>query len=334
MLIAGIGIFCYPAVSDWWNSMHATRAIASYQEAVAGMTEEEKVALFSQARDYNAHLDTLGDRFNGAPSINDEYEQALNVTGNGILGYVTIDKIDVHLPIYHGTDEGTLQIAAGHLEGSHLPTGDVGTHPVVSAHRGLPSAILFTYLDEIHEGDYFTITVLDTELAYQVDQVLIVEPAQIDALMAEDGVEYATLQTCTPYGVNSHRLLVRGHRVDGIPDDLAGESDARRVPIHIMAPAVAVPILLLALMGLLVASRRKPARLTEEDQRAVSIAPDGLTTTGGTRASETADKPSTPDEPVEKLNADDPGVADANSNPDDSNPAVDNPDARREDHER
>ncbi len=342
MLIAGIGIFCYPAVSDWWNSMHATRAIAAYQEAVAAMSEEEKATFFSQARDYNAHLDTLSERFGGAPSINDEYEQALNVTGDGLIGYVTVDKIDVHLPIYHGTDEGTLQTAAGHLEGSHLPTGDVGTHPVISAHRGLPSAVLFTYLDEVHEGDYFTITVLDTELAYQVDQVLIVEPAQIDALMAEDDIEYATLQTCTPYGVNSHRMLVRGHRVDGIPDDLVGESDARRVPIHIMAPAVAVPILLLALVGLLVASRRKPARLTEEDQRAVSIAPDGLTPSDGTRArdveaaSEAPDSTPTPDEPfAPDAPAEEPDVGDANINsPGIDNPDADNPDARREDHER
>ncbi|WP_165247995.1 class C sortase [Adlercreutzia sp. ZJ141] len=315
MLIAGIGIFCYPAVSDWWNSMHASRAIAAYQEAVAAMTDEERAAIFAQAREYNAHLDTFTDRFIEAPSIHNEYEQALNVTGNGIIGYVTVEKIDVHLPIYHGTEEGTLQTSAGHLEGSHLPTGDVGTHPVVSAHRGLPSAVLFTYLDEIHEGDYFSITVLDTELTYQVDQVLIVEPTQIDGLMAQDGIEYATLQTCTPYGVNSHRLLVRGHRVDGIPEDLIGESDARRVPIHIMAPAVAVPILLLALIGLLVASRRKPVRLTEEDKRAVSIAPDGLTATDVHRAHEAA------------------STAPANnSNGDDSD--VNNPDARREHHER
>ncbi|WP_172135790.1 class C sortase [Adlercreutzia sp. ZJ473] len=292
VLIAGIGIFCYPAVSDWWNSMHATRAIEGYQEVVAALTEEEKATLVAQARDYNAQLDALPDRLSGAPSINGEYEQALNVTGDGLIGYVTVDKIDVRLPIYHGTEEGTLQTSAGHLEGSHLPTGDAGTHPVVSAHRGLPSAVLFTYLDEIHEGDYFSITVLENEMFYQVDQVLIVEPGQLEALASEDGTEFVTLQTCTPYGINTHRLLVRGHRVDGIPDDLVGESDARRVPIHIMAPAVAVPILLLALVGLLVASRRKPARLTEEDQRAVSIAPE-----------------------LEHPNAD-------------------NPDARREDHER
>ncbi len=352
VLIAGIGIFCYPAVSDWWNSMHATRAIANYQEAVASLTEEDKAALIAQARDYNAHLDTLPDHFGGAPSINDEYEQAFNVTGDGLIGYVTVDKIDVRLPIYHGTDEGTLQVAAGHLEGSHLPTGDVGTHVVVSAHRGLPSAVLFTYLDELHEGDCFSITVLDNEMFYQVDQVLIVEPAQIDALMPEDGAEYATLQTCTPYGVNSHRLLVRGHRVDGIPDDLADEYDARRVPIHIMAPAVAVPILLLALVGLLIANRRKPARMTEADRRAVSLAPDGLLTSDGHRERDAAfagrgvaapdeshasAAPAAPDEsrasgaPAAPAASDESRAPDAPAAPGE---LADNPDARRDHHER
>lgn len=325
VLIAGIGIFCYPAISDWWNSMHATRAIAAYQEAVAELTEEEKAALFAQARDYNKHLDALPDRFGGAPSINNEYEQAFNVTGDGIMGYVTIDKIDVNLPIYHGTSEGVLQIAAGHLEGSHLPTGDAGNHSVVSAHRGLPSAVLFSYLDELHEGDYFSITVLDTEFDYQVDQVLIVEPGQLDALMSEEGIEYATLQTCTPYGVNSHRLLVRGHRVDGIPD-FGAESDARRVPIHIMAPAVAVPILLLALIILLLANRRKPVRVTEADRRAVSIAPDITRKTG---ASDTPDMPDEGPSTEASAAGDSPAGA-----PEVNNPTVEDSDARRKDHER
>ncbi|WP_165043929.1 class C sortase [Adlercreutzia sp. ZJ138] len=355
-LIAGIGIFCYPAVSDWWNSMHATRAIEGYQEVVAALTEEEKAALVAQARNYNAHLDTLSDRFSGAPSIHEEYEQAFNVTGNGLIGYVTVDKIDVKLPIYHGTSDGTLQTSAGHLEGSHLPTGDVGTHVVVSAHRGLPSAVLFTYLDEMHEGDYFSITVLDNEMFYQVDQVLIVEPAQIDALAAEDGTEYATLQTCTPYGVNSHRLLVRGYRVDGIPNDLADEYDARRVPIHIMAPAVAVPILLLSLIGLLIANRRKPARMTEADKRAVSLTPDGLPTSDVHRARDVAstasagrgsavtEGSSTPVAPFEHAasgervnssNDNSPNVdADNNAYAPANDSSVDNSDARREHHER
>ena len=207
---------------------------------------------------YNRQLNTTPNSFY-KPDLVSGYAQTLDISGTGIMGYITIPKISVELPIYHGTDEGVLQVAAGHLEGSSLPVGGAGTHAVISAHRGLPSAKLFTNLDELEVGDRFTITVLNRVLTYEVDQISIVLPTEIDQLLPTEGMDYVTLMTCTPYGINTHRLLVRGHRVTA-PENLKRirvAADATRIEPILIAPLLAVPLLLLLLIGLLVSGRKR-----------------------------------------------------------------------------
>ena len=203
---------------------------------------------------YNRQLNTTPNSFY-KPDLVSGYAQTLDISGTGIMGYITIPKISVELPIYHGTDEGVLQVAAGHLEGSSLPVGGAGTYAVISAHRGLPSAKLFTNLDELEVGDRFTITVLNRVLTYEVDQISIVLPTEIDQLLPTEGMDYVTLMTCTPYGINTHRLLVRGKRVETTESQkhIRVAADAFRIEPTIVAPILAIPMLLAALVGVLVA---------------------------------------------------------------------------------
>ena len=217
VFLLGVCILLYPTASDYWNSLHQTRAIGAYEDALAGMTRRDYDAAFQQAEDYNRALAALDAPMSEYQSLSDagmDYEEILNINGVGIMGYIDIDAIGVELPIYHGTSPDVLNVAVGHLEGSSLPIGGEGSHCVLSAHRGLPSARLFTDLDQLQEGDTFTITVLDRLLTYEIDQILIVEPEQVDALAITPGEDYCTLVTCTPYGINTHRLLVRGKRVE------------------------------------------------------------------------------------------------------------------------
>ncbi|MGN0084250.1 MAG: class C sortase [Atopobiaceae bacterium] len=214
VLAAGIAMILYPTVSDWWNSMHQSEAIASYQQAVADTSAQKIQEMWDAAVAYNAQLSHDASRFSMTDEEKAEYDSLLDVTGTGIMGYVSIPKINVQLPIYHGTDSGILQVAIGHIPGSSLPTGGEGTHCVISGHRGLPSARLFTDIDQLAEGDLFTLNVCGRTLTYQVDQIRIVLPDELDDLAIDDGLDLCTLVTCTPYGVNTHRLLVRGHRVD------------------------------------------------------------------------------------------------------------------------
>jgi len=210
--LVGLSLLLYPTVSNWWNSLHASSAIVDYETAQANLSEEDYEELFNQAEVYNrkiAQIDFPLMYYDQVPG----YETMLNLAGNNVMGYITIPKIRVKLPILHGTSEGVLQKAIGHLEGSSLPTGGEGNHCVLSAHRGLPSARLFTDLDQMQPGDQFTLAVLNRELIYEVDQILVVEPQEVEALYPEEGKDYCTLVTCTPYGVNSHRLLVRGIRI-------------------------------------------------------------------------------------------------------------------------
>ncbi|MBQ1188425.1 MAG: class C sortase [Peptococcaceae bacterium] len=186
------------------------------------------------------------------------YEKTLDVSGTGIMGYIEIDSIDVSLPIYHGTEDSVLQIAVGHLDWSSLPVGGAGTHCVMSGHRGLPSAKLFTHLDELVEGDTFVVRVLDEVFTYEVDQILIVEPEDVSALTIEPGNDLCTLVTCTPYGINSHRLLVRGHRIE---NEVASAlvrvtSDAVQIEPVLVAPVLAMPILFVLLVMLLLPKKR------------------------------------------------------------------------------
>ncbi len=263
IFLIGLGVLSYPTVSDWWNSMHATRAIASYVAEVETMTKEEKEAIIEEARKFNESLPN-GVNFNISAEKYAEYASILDVTGTGIMGYVQIASIGVNLPIYHGTDETVLQIAVGHVAGSSMPVGGERTHSVLSGHRGLPSAKLFSDLDQLGEGDTFTVTVLDQTNTYQIDQIRIVLPEETDELAIVDKKDYTTLVTCTPYGVNSHRMLVRAHRIESL-DSIATPNEAVRIPTYIVIPAVGIPLLFIVLVIMLIYYRRKgPTRTTQE----------------------------------------------------------------------
>ena len=211
ILLAGAGLLGYPTFADWWNSFHQSRAIAGYSEQVSQIDDAEYEKMLKDAHAYNRELLKKGDgRFNMTDEERKVYDSLLDVTGTGIMGYVEIPKINVSLPIYHGTDETILQIAVGHIEGSSLPVGGEGTHCVISGHRGLPSAKLFTDLDQLQEGDIVQITVLDETLTYEIDQIRIVLPNELEDLAIDPKKDYLTMVTCTPYGINSHRMLVRG----------------------------------------------------------------------------------------------------------------------------
>lgn len=255
---AGLSLLLYPTFSDYWNSLHQTRAIATYAEDVAALDTEEYAALLAAAREYNQKLYEGGTHWTLTDAELEEYNSLLNMTGSGIMGYISIPKISVTLPIYHGTGDAALQKGAGHLEGSSLPVGGESTHAVLSSHRGLVSAKLFTDLDQLEEGDIFTITVLDETLTYEADQILIVLPTEMDALAVEEGQDYCTLVTCTPYGVNTHRLLVRGHRVNtGDTVEVTVTGDAIQLESSVIAPLVAVPVLIILLIALLLATRKR-----------------------------------------------------------------------------
>ena len=254
IFLVGLSVMLYPSVSDAVNRKHQSRAVAGYAEEVEQLSDADYQTYFDAADAYNRQLNTIPNAFY-KPDLVSGYAQTLDISGTGIMGYITIPKISVELPIYHGTDEGVLQVAAGHLEGSSLPVGGAGTHAVISAHRGLPSAKLFTNLDELEVGDRFTITVLNRVLTYEVDQISIVLPTEIDQLLPTEGMDYVTLMTCTPYGVNTHRLLVRGKRVETTESQkhIRVTADVFRIEPIIVAAILAIPMLLAALVGVLVA---------------------------------------------------------------------------------
>ena len=262
ILILGVGILLYPTVSDYWNSFHQSRAIASYIDQIESLDPVNYDEEWIKARAYNDKLTTLPNRFMMSEADYAEYEGMLNLTGSGIMGYIEIPKINCTLPIYHGTDEAVLQIAVGHIEGSSLPIGEPGTHTVLSGHRGLPSAKLFTDLDQLEEKDLFVIRVLDRIMTYEVDQVLIVLPEEMDSLAIDPNADLCTLVTCTPYGINSHRLLVRGHRTENqeMETIIRVVSDATQIQPVLVAPVLAAPMLLLLLVWMLVSTSRKQRR--------------------------------------------------------------------------
>lgn len=253
ILFAGLSLLLYPSISNYWNSFHSTQAIANYTEEVANLDHQEYDSLWNAARRYNEELLQHGTAYRLTDEQAQQYESLLNVSGLGIMGSIEIPEIDVSLPIYHGTDESVLQVAVGHLEWSSLPVGGEGTHCVLSGHRGLPSAKLFTHLDKLEKGDTFLLCILDEVLTYEVDQILIVEPQETAALQIEPGKDYCTLVTCTPYGINTHRLLVRGHRIDTVQAASAIRitADAIQIEPLLVTPIVALPILLVLLMILL-----------------------------------------------------------------------------------
>ncbi|MDD7341363.1 MAG: class C sortase, partial [Firmicutes bacterium] len=257
ILLVGLSLLLYPSVSDYWNSLHQTRAIAAYAEEVANLNQDQYDEIWAAAESYNASLTNRDNTYLLDDAQKEEYQQLLNVSGLGIMGYIEIPSIDCSLPIYHGTEESVLQIAVGHLEWSSLPVGGMSTHCVLSGHRGLPSAKLFTNLDKLQAGDIFMLRVLDEVLTYEVDQILIVEPQETAALQIEEGKDYCTLVTCTPYGINTHRLLVRGHRIENMEEakTIRVTADAIQIEPLLVAPVVAIPMLLLLLILLLLPKR-------------------------------------------------------------------------------
>ena len=258
-LLAGALLLLYPTVSDYWNSFHQSRAIASYAEQVADLDDNTYDQIWADARAYNETLDNSTSRFVMTEEQKKIYEALLNIADNGVMGYIEIPKIKCNLPIYHGTDEAVLQIAIGHVQGSSLPAGGESTHCVLAGHRGLPSAKLFSDLDQLTEGDVFLLRVLDETLTYEVEQIRTVLPDELDDLAIEEGKEYCTLVTCTPYGINSHRLLVRGHRVENQAraSTIRVTADAMQIEPLLIAPLVAVPMLLVLLVMVLIPHRTK-----------------------------------------------------------------------------
>lgn len=259
-LLMGLCLLVYPTFSDWWNSMHQSRAIAVYAENVAQIDNSHYEQMLADAHAYNDELALLPQR---QWKLTDEelerYSSVMDVTGSGIMCYIEIPKIKCSLPIYHGVEDTVLQIAVGHIPGSSLPIGGESTHSVLSGHRGLPSARLFTDLDKLVVGDTFLINVLDETLTYEVDQILIVEPYDLASLEIVPGQDLVTLVTCTPYGVNTQRLLVRGHRIETAAEThtVRVPADAVQIDPTLVAPAVAAPILLLLLLIALIPKKKR-----------------------------------------------------------------------------
>lgn len=255
VMLVGAGLLAYPSVANWWNSFHQSRAIASYTEVVEKMDESEYEAMLRDAEAYNASI-VNAQPWNMTPEQEAVYSGTLDVTGTGIMGYVDIKKIRIQLPIYHGTNESVLSVAIGHLQGTSLPVGGENTHCVISGHRGLPSARLFTDLDRLKEGDIFVLHSMNRTMTYEVDQIRIVEPADLSELQIIPGMDLCTLVTCTPYGINTHRLLVRGHRIPNPDGDANITADALVIDPLYIAPAMAIPVLLLLLLWLLLSTSR------------------------------------------------------------------------------
>jgi sortase A len=257
-MLAGIGLLAYPSVANYWNQFHQSRAIMDYNEDVAALTEADYKRILDSARKYNDRMAKTGMRWHMTPAQKKEYEKELDINGTGIMGYISVPKIRVKAPLYHGTEESVLQIAIGHLECSSLPVDckSKSYHILVSGHRGLPSARLFTDIVTLKEGDTWTMTVLNETLTFQCDQIRKVLPDDLSNLQIEKGKEYCTLITCTPYGINTHRMLIRGHRIpnaDGAANLIA---DAIQIePIYIV-PFLSVLILLILVILLWVSARR------------------------------------------------------------------------------
>lgn len=273
IFFVGLSVLLYPTVSDFWNEKRQSQAIVNYDDLIVDLTPEDYTAFFTQADSYNQKIRNMSFPFLNHKNIADEYYDTLDVNGDGMMGYITIEKIKVQLPVYHGTSDKVLNSAVGHVEGSSLPVGGESTHAVLSAHRGLPSAKLFTNLDKLEVGDIFTIRILDRTVTYQVDQILIVLPHETENLNLVKGEDYCTLVTCTPYGINTHRMLVRGTRIENLePERVINViTEAYQIDPLIVTPAVAAPMLGVLLIVLLVKSgkngksKKKSNNTTDEE---------------------------------------------------------------------
>lgn len=253
----GLSVLLYPSISSYWNSKTQSEAIVNYEAMLALYQPEDYTAIFEEADKYNADLAALESQYLQYRRL-ENYNDVLDISGTGMMGYITVPKISQELPVYHGVSEAVLSVAVGHFEGSSLPVGGVNTHSVVSAHRGLPTAVLFTHLDRMEIGDTFYFTILDRTITYEVDQIRIVEPEDTSLIGIEEGKSYCTLLTCTPYGINSHRLLVRGHQVDASQSrHIYIANEAYRVDTLIVMPIVALPMIFLFLIYVMVAPVKK-----------------------------------------------------------------------------
>lgn len=254
----GLSVLLYPAISSYWNSKTQSEAIVDYESMLASYKPEDYSAIFEAADAYNRSLHALEIPFQEHGTLEAEYWEALNVSGTGMMGYVTVPKISQELPVYHGTSDAVLSIAAGHFQGTSLPVGGESTHSVVSAHRGLPTAVLFTHLDRMEIGDTFYFTILDRTITYEVDQIRIVEPHDTSLIEVVDGKDYCTLLTCTPYGINTQRLLVRGHQIDATQKrNLYIPNEAYRIDTLVVMPIVALPILTVLMIYVMFAPVKK-----------------------------------------------------------------------------
>jgi len=264
ILLVGLSVMLYPTVSDWWNSRVQSYAIANYDSAVEQIDDKHYDEIMNKAHEYNSEIAKINSSFSNPDAV-PGYEDILNISGTGIMGYITIPVINVQLPIYHGTSEEVLNVAAGHLQGSSLPVGGDTTHSVISAHRGLPSARLFSDLDRLNVGDTFTITILDEILTYEVEEINIVLPTEISKLAISDGNDYVTLMTCTPYGINSHRLLVRAHRIETVyPHNVKVSADALKIDPMLVVPGICAPLLMILIISWIVSGKKRRLRSAKE----------------------------------------------------------------------
>ncbi|MCR4832986.1 MAG: class C sortase [Butyrivibrio sp.] len=267
IFLVGVAIFLYPSVSNFVNSIHQSRAINSYDESISTMSQEDYTKFWQAAYEYNKELATKPMNFTLSDEELTEYNKILDPTGTGVIGYIEIENIGVNLPIYHGTEESVLQVGIGHLEGTSFPTGTSSTHVVLSGHRGLPSSRLFTDLDQMIVGDTFLLHIMDQTFAYQVDKISIVLPEEVTGLAIVDGEEYVTLVTCTPYGVNTHRLLVRAKRVDYNEETkLIVPADATRYGTLMIAPFIGAPMLLVAFIIFMVKTRKPKKKVAQKTE--------------------------------------------------------------------
>ena len=262
IFLVGLGFISYPTVSNLWNQAHQSRAIATYSKQVEKLDDSENKKMLKAARKYNKSLLKKSDHWKLSKKDKKKYESLLDVSGTGIMGYIEVPKIDCSLPIYHGTDEGALQIAIGHLEGSSLPVGGKNTHCVLSGHRGLPSARLFTDLDQMEEGDIFILNILGRKLAYEVDQIRVVLPEEMSDLEVIEGKDLCTLVTCTPYGSNTHRLLVRGHRTKYVEEKVEEQKEVqtKKMDTRLLIAGAAGAVILAVIIIAVVIRRRKRRR--------------------------------------------------------------------------
>ena len=264
-ILVGLGIMLYPTFSDWWNSLHASRSISEYVLAVENIDDSELQAMLAKAREYNTRMRS-GLVYDMSDDEYAEYETLLDISGTGIMGYISIPTINVNLPIFHGTSEEVLQVAAGHLAASSLPGGGEGTHSIISGHRGLPSAKLFTDLDKLVVGDTFVISILNEKLTYRVDQIKIVLPEDVSELQIQSGKDYCTLVTCTPYGINTHRMLIRGHRVENEEEELVVfiTADASRIPNTVVTVFILIPTIVMMTIAYFIITALKKKSISND----------------------------------------------------------------------